>query len=63
MNGIIDLPNPFESTPEAGRPAGAAFPSSPAHAAPVGFSSPEAATNAPGMAHPLDIPEFLKRRA
>jgi len=52
MNRIIDLPNPFESAPEAGRPAGAAFSSSPARAAPVGTSSPEVeATSAPGMAH------------
>jgi len=32
MNRIIDLPNPFESAPEAGRPAGAAFSPSPCSA-------------------------------
>lgn len=49
MNRIIDLPNPFESAPEAGRPAAAAFVPKPGAAA-VGPSSPEVATSAPGMA-------------
>lgn len=50
MNRIIDLPNPFESAPEAGRPAAAAFVPQPGAAA-VGASSPEVrATSAPGMA-------------
>lgn len=47
---IIDLSNPFESAPEAGRPAAAAFVPQPGAAA-VGTSSPEVmATIAPGMA-------------
>ncbi len=60
---MIDLPNPFESAPEAGRPAGAALSPSPAGAAPVGTSSPEVmATSAPGMARDvIEIPAFLKR--
>lgn len=50
MTRIIDLPNPFESAPEAGRPAAAAFVPQP-RAAAVGISSPEVeATNASGMA-------------
>ena len=50
MTRIIDLPNPFESAPEAGRPAAAAFVPQP-RAAAVGISSPEVeATIAPGMA-------------
>jgi len=50
MTRIIDLPNPFESAPEAGRPAAAAFVPQPGAAA-VGISSPEVeATIAPGMA-------------
>lgn len=51
MTRIIDLPNPFESATEAGRPAAAAFVPQPGAAA-VGASSPEVmATSAPGMAH------------
>lgn len=50
MTRIIDLPNPFESATEAGRPAAAAFVPQP-RAAAVGISSPEVeATIAPGMA-------------
>lgn len=65
MTIIVDLPNTFCSAgaPAAVRPAAAASKSPARDAAAVGTSSREAsATTAPGMAHPLDIPEFLKRR-
>lgn len=63
---VIDLPNPFsEPAPvlSADRPAVAPSHLDQVEGAAVGISQPEVlAATAPGMAHPLDIPEFLKRR-
>ena len=57
MTRIIDLPNPFESAPEAGRPAAAAFVPQPGAAA-VGISSPEVeATIAPAADDQKHKPE------